>query len=380
MLFTPHQLGELVLPNRIVMPPMTRARATSGNVPTELMAQYYAQRASAGLIVTEGTQISQQGQGYAWTPGIHSAEQVAGWRRVSQAVHAAGGQIFAQLWHVGRVSHSSLQAGGAAPVSSSALVADGVKVFIDPEGKGPLAGAGEMVQHSPPRALSETEIAEVVQDFAAAARNALAAGFDGVELHGANGYLINQFIDSQANRRIDKYGGSLSNRLRFLREVAEAVIAEVGRGRVGVRLAPLTTLQGAVDDTPQATYLAAAKLLDDLGVAYLHIAEADWDDAPEMPVAFKEALRMVYRGSLIYAGKYTRERAEIALHNGWADLIGFGRPFVANPDLPERLRKGWPLAEPDGDHFFGGAAKGYTDYPRYAAAKQPVAAAPLGGE
>ncbi|MBU2849063.1 alkene reductase [Acidithiobacillus ferriphilus] len=362
MLFTPYRLGTLELPNRIVMPPMTRSRAGAGNVPTPLMATYYAQRASAGLIVSEGTQISQQGQGYAWTPGIHSPEQVAGWRTVTDAVHAAEGRIFAQLWHVGRVSHVSLQPGSAAPVSSSPLLADGVKVFIDPEGKGPQAGVGEMVQHSAPRALSEAEISQVVQDFAIAARNALDAGFDGVELHGANGYLINQFIDSRPNTRADGYGGSLPNRLRFLREVTEAVAAVTGPQRLGVRLAPLTTLQGAVDDTPQATYLGAAKVLDDLGVAYLHIAEADWEDAPEMPAAFKEALRLIYRGTLIYAGKYTAERAETALRNGWADLIGFGRPFVANPDLPSRLRQGLPLNEPDGRHFFGGAEVGYTDY------------------
>ena len=367
MLFTSYRLGELELPNRIVMSPMTRSRAAGGNVPTKLMAEYYAQRASAGLIITEGTQISQQGQGYAWTPGIHSPEQVAGWRSVTDAVHAAGGRIFVQLWHVGRVSHVSLQPGGAAPVSSSPLLAEGVKVFIDPEGKGPKTGVGEMVQHSAPQALTEAGIAQVVQDFAAAARNALDAGFDGVELHGANGYLINQFIDSQANTRTDAYGGSLSNRLRFLREVTEAVIAVTGSERVGVRLAPLTTLQGAVDDTPQATYLGAAKLLDDLGVAYLHIAEADWEDAPDMPSAFKEALRLIYRGTLIYAGKYTQERAEHALKNGWADLIGFGRPFVANPDLPDRLRYGWPLAVPDTGCFFGGEAAGYTDYPSFTA-------------
>ncbi|MFW5393147.1 alkene reductase [Yersinia sp. 2544 StPb PI] len=341
MLFTPYRLGNLELPNRIVMPPMTRSRAGAGNVPTALMAEYYAQRASAGLIITEGTQISQQGQGYAWTPGIHSKEQVNGWRGVTDAVHAAGGRIFAQLWHVGRVSHVSFQPRGTAPVSSSPLTAKGVKVYIDPKGTGPEVGASEMVQHSAPRALSETEIAQVVQDFATAARNALEAGFDGVEVHGANGYLINQFIDSQANTRIDGYGGSLPNRLRFLREVTEAVVAVVGRERVGVRLAPLTTLLGAVDDTPQATYLAAAKVLDEIGVIYIHIAEADWEDAPDMSAAFKEALRMIYRGTMIYAGKYTAERAEAALGNGWADLIGFGRPFVANPDLPERLRNGW---------------------------------------
>lgn len=363
MLFTPYRLGTLELPNRIVMPPMTRSRAVAGNVATPLMAQYYAQRASAGLIVSEGTQISPQGQGYAWTPGIHSPEQVAGWRGVTDAVHAEGGRIFAQLWHVGRVSHVALQPGGAAPVSSSALLAEGVKVFVDPQGRGPEGGVGEMVQHSMPRALALEEIPAVVREYARAARNAMDAGFDGVELHGANGYLINQFIDSQANVRTDAYGGSLQNRLRFLREVVEAVVAEVGAERVGVRLAPLTTLQGAVDDTPQATYLAAAHVLDQSGVAYIHIAEADWEDAPVMPAAFKDALRMIYSGTLIYAGKYNLARAEEALRRGWADLIGFGRPFIANPDLPQRLQNGLALNVPDGNTFFGGGAKGLVDYP-----------------
>ncbi|MBB2201076.1 alkene reductase [Gluconacetobacter tumulisoli] len=363
MLFTPYRLGLLDLPNRIVMPPMTRSRAGQGDVATVLMAEYYAQRASAGLIVSEGTQVSPQGQGYAWTPGIYSPAQIAGWRLVTDAVHAQGGRIFAQLWHVGRVSHVALQPGGAAPVSSSALVAEGVKVFIDPDRRGPEAGVGGMVQHSTPRALTVAEIADVVRDFAQAARNALEAGFDGVELHAANGYLINQFIDSRANARTDAYGGSLSNRLRFLREVTEAVAEIVGKDRIGVRLAPLTTLQGAVDDTPQATYLAAARVLDEIGVAYLHVAEADWDDAPDMPPAFKEALRIVYGGTLVYAGKYTAARAEDALRRGWADLIGFGRPFIANPDLPARLETGLGLAEPDASRFFGGAGRGYVDYP-----------------
>lgn len=363
MLFSTYQLGHLQLPNRVVLPPMTRSRAAKGDVPTDLMAEYYAQRATAGLIVSEGTQISPEGQGYAWTPGIYSAEQIAGWKKVTDAVHARGGRIFAQLWHVGRVSHVDLQPGGAQPVSSSALQAQGVKVFVDPEGKGPEAGVGGMVQHSMPRALREDEIPAIVAQYAQAARNALEAGFDGVELHAANGYLINQFIDSQANNRSDGYGGTLSKRLRFLKEVTEAVIAVLGKERVGVRLAPLTTLNGAVDDTPQASYLAAAKLLDDLGVAYIHIAEVDWEDAPQMPVAFKEALRMVYRGTLIYAGKYTKEKAEAALQAGWADLIGFGRPYIANPDLPYRLRHDLPLNQPDASTFFGGAAKGLTDYP-----------------
>lgn len=362
-LFSPYVLGELTLANRIVMPPMTRSRADVAGTPNALMADYYSQRASAGLIISEGTQISQQGQGYAWTPGIYTASQVAGWRRITDAVHRAGGHMFLQLWHVGRVSHYSFQLEGEAPVAPSPLVAEGVKVFVDPSGKGPLVGKGEMVQHSRPRALGIEEIPGIVDDFARAARKAVDAGFDGVELHGANGYLINQFIDSRSNFRTDAYGGTLQNRLRFLREVTEAVAGVAGAHRVGVRLSPLTSLQGTVDDTPMATYLGAARMLQELGVAYLHIAEADWNDAPAMPPAFKEALRMVYSGTMIYSGHYDQARAETALRRGWADLIGFGRPFIANPDLPLRLRHGLPLNAGDASTYFGGGAAGYTDYP-----------------
>ena len=363
MLFDHYALNALPLKNRIVMPPMTRSRAGAGDVATDMMADYYAQRASAGLIISEGTQISQQGQGYAWTPGIYSEAQIAGWKKVTDAVHMAGGKIFAQLWHVGRVSHTVLQPGGAAPVSSSAIQAPGVKVFVDVEGRGPENGVGEMVQHDMPRALTLEEIPAIVNDYAQAARNAIAAGFDGIELHGANGYLINQFIDSQANLRDDDYGGSLQNRLRFMREVVTAVSAAIGKERVGIRLAPLTTLMGSKDDTPEATYLAAASVLNELGIAYIHIAEADWEDAPVMPAAFKEALRIIFNGTLIYSGKYTKARAEEALANGWADLIGFGRPFIANPDLPHRLKNDLPLNAPIKETFFGGGKEGYLDYP-----------------
>lgn len=363
MLFDHYALNALPLKNRIVMPPMTRSRAGAGDVATDMMADYYAQRASAGLIISEGTQISQQGQGYAWTPGIYSEAQIAGWKKVTDAVHKAGGKIFAQLWHVGRVSHTVLQPGGAAPVSSSAIQAPGVKVFVDVEGRGPENGVGEMVPHDMPRALTREEIPAIVNDYAQAARNAIAAGFDGIELHGANGYLINQFIDSQANLRDDDYGGSLQNRLRFMREVVTAVSAAIGKERVGIRLAPLTTLMGSKDDTPEATYLAAASVLNELGIAYIHIAEADWEDAPVMPAAFKEALRIIFHGTLIYSGKYTKARAEEALANGWADLIGFGRPFIANPDLPHRLKNDLPLNAPIKETFFGGGKEGYLDYP-----------------
>lgn len=362
-LFAPFNLGGMILPNRIVMPPMTRARAAAGGVPTRLMAKYYSQRASAGLIITEGTQISPQGQGYAWTPGIYTPEQVQGWKEVTAAVHDAGGRIFAQLWHVGRLSHVTLQPGRAAPIAPSALVADGVQVFIDPNGLGTTAANGQKVQASPPRALDTTEVKEVVHQYAVAAKHAISAGFDGVELHGANGYLINQFIDSGSNLRTDRYGGSLGNRLRFLTEVARAVTAVVGPDHIGVRLSPLTTAQGAIDDTPQATYMAAASLMDEIGVTYLHIAEADWDDAPVMPAAFKEALRLVYSGTMIYSGHYDRDRANEAIARGWADLIGFGRPFIANPDLPYRLQSGAKLNVGDSTRYFGGDAQGYVDYP-----------------
>ncbi|RZT39268.1 alkene reductase [Cupriavidus agavae] len=358
-LFQPYAFGSLQLPNRIVMPPMTRSRSSQpGDVPNALMAEYYAQRAGAGLIVSEGTWISPLGKGYAWTPGICTPEQVAGWRKVTDAVHAAGGRIFAQLWHVGRLSHVSLL-GGQAPVSSSAIQATGVNVFVaDNDGK------PGFVQASMPRALAVPEIQEIVGQFRQAARNAMEAGFDGVELHAANGYLVNQFIDSGANDRTDQYGGSVENRLRFLGEVANALVEGTGsKDRVGIRLAPLTTLNGCVDADPETTYTAAAKLLGEIGVGYIHIAEADWEDAPDMPMAFKQRLRAVYPGTLIYAGKYTAARAEAALSEGWADLIAFGRPFVANPDLPERLRTGAMLNPTDRDTLFGGGVHGYTDYP-----------------
>lgn len=369
-LFESIRLGELTLPNRIVMPPMTRSRASRGDEANSLMATYYAQRASAGLIVSEGTYVSPLAKGYAWTPGIHTPGQVEGWRKVTTAVHAAGGRIFAQLWHVGRLSHVSLL-GGERPVSSSAIQAAGVNVFIAGDG-GTTPG---FVQASVPRALSVTEIAEVVGQFRDAARNAMLAGFDGVELHAANGYLVNQFIDSGANDRTDQYGGSLENRLRFLDEVARALIEGTGHAsRVGVRLAPLTTLNGCVDADPRTTYVAAARRLGEIGVAYVHIAEADWDDAPHMPAEFKEAIRRAYPGLLIYAGKYTAERAREAISAGWADLIAFGRPFIANPDLPQRLRVGATLAQPERDTLFGGGARGLTDYPALAPAGQRPAA------
>jgi len=368
-LFAPVRLGRHTLKNRIVLPPLTRQRAGQpGDVATDLMASYYRQRASAGLIITEGTQIEPRGKGYAWTPGIHDAAQISGWRKVTEAVHAEGGIIFAQLWHVGRVSHAALQPDGGAPVAPSAIQAARVKAFIE---TGP--GAGTLVEPSLPRALSVDEIGELVALYAQAARNALAAGFDGVEIHAANGYLINQFISAHANHRTDEYGGSLQNRLRFLREIVQAVGEVVGPERLGVRFTPLFSSTdedrvyiGLVEDDPHQTYLEAIAVLERAGVGYLSIAEADWDKAPELPLAFRHAVRAVFSGKILYAGRYTAEKGARLVDAGLADLIAFGRPFIANPDLPERIARGWPLNPLDAATLYGGAEAGFTDYPRHA--------------
>ncbi|WOT04448.1 alkene reductase [Shewanella youngdeokensis] len=359
-LFQPIQLGKLALKNRIVMPPMTRSRATQpGNVANQMMADYYAQRASAGLIVAEGTQISPNGQGYAWTPGIYSQEQIAGWKQVTDAVHANEGKIFAQLWHVGRVTHPD-NIGGEQPISSSAHAAKNVKVFIDNGTDAP--GFVDVVE---PRAMTKADIDQVVAQYRQAALNAIEAGFDGIELHAANGYLINQFIDSEANLRTDEYGGSTENRLRFMSEVVAAMADAIGADRVGVRLAPFTSLNGTVDATPSETYIAAATMLNKHKVVYIHFAEVDWDDAPETPAEFKPAIRAAYQGVLIYAGRYNHEKAVQAIEAGVTDMVGFGRPFVANPDLPNRIKKGYPLAPHNPDTLFGGNEQGLTDYPQY---------------
>ena len=368
-LLEPTTLGRFTLKNRIVLPPLTRQRSGQpGDVPTDLMATYYRQRAAAGLLVSEGAQIEPRGKGYAWTPGIYSEAQIEGWHKVTDAVHADGGIIFAQLWHVGRVSHTALQPESGAPVAPSAIQAVKVKAFIE---TGP--GAGSLVVPSVPRELSVAEIQELVALYAQAARNALSAGFDGVEIHAANGYLVNQFISTQANRRTDDYGGSLPNRLRFLREIVHAVSAVVGADRLGVRFTPLFTSTdedrvyiGFVEDDPHGTYIEAVKLLDEAGIGYLSIAEADWDNAPDLPDAFRCDVRRAFGGRIIYAGRYTAERGARLLDTGLADLVAFGRPFIANPDLPRRIANGWPLNALDPATLYGGAEQGFTDYPAYA--------------
>jgi N-ethylmaleimide reductase len=359
-LFTPQRWGGLELPNRVVMAPMTRARAGEDGVPSELAATYYAQRASAGLIVTEATQISADAQGYSRTPGLHSPAQIARWRQVTDAVHAKGGRIVAQLWHTGRVSHPMFH-DGAPPVAPSAIAPADTSIWAVG-----ADGVGGMIPTGVPRALELGEIAAIVEDFAQAAANAVAAGFDGVELHAANGYLIEQFLRDGSNQRADRYGGPIANRLRFLTEVVEAVTARIGAARTGVRLSPLITLKGMSDRDPEALFGAAVARLDELGVAHLHLAEDDWDNGLPLPDSWRRAWRARFQGAIIVAGRYTAARAEALLDAGLVDLVAFGRPFIANPDLPERLRQGLPLTPFAADRLFGGDAQGYTDYPALA--------------
>jgi N-ethylmaleimide reductase len=352
-LFSPLRLGPLSLPNRVVMAPMTRNRAAAGNVPAPLSIDYYSQRASAGLIVSEATQVSPQGVGYPGTPGIHSAEQVAGWKHVTDAVHRAGGRIFLQLWHVGRISHPSLQPDGALPVAPSAIAPAGQAMTR--EGMKPFVT---------PRALETAEIPGLVEDYRHGAKNAREAGFDGVELHGANGYLIDQFLRDSANRRTDRYGGSAQNRARLLLEVTEAIAGEWGADRVGVRLSPTNPFNSMSDSNPAATFSAAVGELNRLGLAYLHIVEPGETD----PVAAGEKpdirfFRKLWRGVLMGNKGYDLARANAAIRDGAADLISFAVLFLANPDLPERFRRGGPFNPPDRKSFYGGDAGGYTDYP-----------------
>ncbi|MCS4249850.1 alkene reductase [Pseudomonas sp. BIGb0164] len=357
-LFSPITFAGISARHRVVMAPMTRARSSQpGDIPNALNAQYYAQRASAALIVTEATQISPQGKGYSFTPGIHSEAQVHGWQGVTEAVHAEGGRIFLQLWHVGRLSHPDFH-NGELPVAPSAEPFEGQIWKVDP-----ATGQGAMVDCPTPRALTHAEIQQIVEDFRQAARRAMRAGFDGVEIHGANGYLIDQFLRTTSNTRTDEYGGSRANRLRFLQEVVDAVSQEIGAERTAIRLAPFLTARGMACPDILPTILEAAQYLQGKGIGYLHLVEADWDDAPVFTEAFRQAIRARFSNPIIVAGNYDVQRAEWVISHGYADLVAFGRPFVANPDLPLRLAQDLPLAPLDHATLFGGSAKGYSDYP-----------------
>jgi N-ethylmaleimide reductase len=352
-LFSSLRVGALDLPHRIVMAPMTRNRAGEGNAPTASNATYYTQRAGAGLIVTEGSQISAQGQGYPGTPGIHSPEQVAGWKLVTNAVHAKGGRIFLQLWHVGRISFPALQPDGALPVAPSA---------VKPEGKA-WTGRG-MEPYVTPHALALSELPDIIEQFHFGARNALAAGFDGVEVHGANGYLLDQFLRDKSNQRSDRYGGSIANRARLLIEVTEAVMDVWGASRVGVRLSPSNPFNDIADGTPADTFGHAVAELNRLDLAYLHLVEPTNDQVAQLGVRLDAAhFRPLWDSALIACTGYNRERAAAVLASGSADLVAFASLYLANPDLPERLRHDVPLNTPDRATFYGGGAKGYIDYP-----------------
>ncbi len=358
----PIDLGPLTLPNRGVMAPMTRNRAGAGNVPHALNAEYYRQRASAALIVTEATQVSPHGLGYPGTPGIHDAAQVAGWTRVCAAVHAAGGRILLQLWHVGRASHSSLLPGGALPVAPSAIAIDGQTFTSD-----------GMKDYEVPRALETDEIAGIVAQYRDGAANALAAGFDGVEIHGANGYLLDQFTRDGANARDDAYGGTLENRLRLPLEVTEAVKGVWGGARVGYRISPFQKFNSMSDGDPETTFARLTSALDELGIGYLHVVETDAPGAAAPEATADEFLarrhplfarvRDIFDGPLITNGGYDRPRGAAVLGAGQADLVAYAKLFLANPDLPRRFTHAAALNAPDKATFYGGGGEGYTDYP-----------------
>jgi N-ethylmaleimide reductase len=351
-LFEPTKLGPLTLPNRLVMAPLTRNRALAGLVPNPLAVEYYGQRASAGLLVSEATQVSQQGQGYQDTPGIYSKEQVAGWRKVTDRVHERGGRIFLQLWHVGRISHVSLQQNNQAPVAPSAIRAKG-KTFV----------GGTFADVSEPRALALEEIPGIIESFRKGAANALAAGFDGVEIHGANGYLLEQFAKDGANKRTDAYGGSIENRAKLMLEVSKAVVAEAGPERTGIRISPVTPANDISDSNPHPLYDYIVDQLSAQKLVYIHVVEGATGGPRDVAPFDYGSLRRRFAGAYIANNGYDFELANKVLAADAADLIAFGKPFISNPDLVERLQRGAPLNEWNKATFYGGGAKGYTDYP-----------------
>src|ERR1700738_5147683 len=351
-LFEPYKLGPLTLPNRLVMAPLTRNRAVAGMVPSPLAIEYYGQRASAGLLVTEASQVSQQGQGYQDTPGIYSREQVAGWRKVTDRVHERGGRIFIHIWHVGRISHISLQPNNGAPVAPSAIRAKG-KTFVN----------NSFTEISEPRALALEEIPGIIEDFKRGTANALAAGFDGVEIHGANGYLLDQFAQDGANKRTDAYGGSIENRAKLMLEVSRVVAAEAGADRTGIRISPVTPANDVSDSDPQPLFDHIVEGLNALKLTYIHVIEGATGGPRDIAPFDYGSLRKRFKQAYIANNGYDFELATKVLAADEADLIAFGKPFLANPDLVERLKRGAPLNAADKATFYGGSAKGYTDYP-----------------
>lgn len=362
-LFDPYSLGPVELKNRIVMAPLTRSRAGEGDAPGDMNAEYYEQRACAGLIISEATQVSKQGQGYLWTPGIYTQAQVEGWKKVVKAVHDHEGKIFLQMWHVGRISHTSLQPRGAAPISSTDKTAENTYSFaLDENGK-----PGNLPASKPTVATVE-QLRRVVADYGLGARNAKEAGFDGAEVHGANGYLFDQYLNSVVNERTDEYGSQTKeSRTRLLLEAFDAVAEVFGAERVGVRIAPFGNFGDMKRDAKaEETFLYLAEELTRRGASYIHVVRgSQFDVEPVVPFEFFQKLRKAFGGSIIITGGLDQEKAEDLLTKGVADLFGFGILFISNPDLPERFRNGWPLAQADQSTLYGGGAKGYTDYPTY---------------
>ncbi|NGX97408.1 MAG: alkene reductase [Candidatus Afipia apatlaquensis] len=351
-LFDPYKLGAVTLSNRAVMAPLTRNRAVAGFVPNPLAIEYYGQRASAGLLITEASQVSQQGQGYQDTPGIYTKEQVAGWRKVTDHVHERGGHIYIQLWHVGRISHTSLQVNGGAPVAPSAIRAN-TKTFV----------GGAFADVSEPRALELGEIPGIIDSFKRASANALEAGFDGVEIHGANGYLLDQFAKDGSNKRTDAYGGPIENRARLMIEVAQAVAAEAGADRTGIRISPVTPANDVSDSNPQPLFDHIVDQLNALKLIYIHVIEGATGGPRDIAPFDYASLRKRFSGTYIANNGYDFKLATEILDQNKADLIAFGKLFISNPDLVERLKLGAPLNPFDKATFYGGGAKGYTDYP-----------------
>ncbi len=354
-LFQPFQLGPIQLANRMVMAPLTRNRAEAGNVPGEMTIEYYAQRASVGLIIAEATQVSAQAQGYIATPGLHTPEQIAGWRKVTDEVHARGGKIFVQLWHTGRMSHTVFQPAQQAPVAPSAIAAK-AKTYVPKEGYVPT---------STPRALATEEIAGIVDDFRTASRHAIEAGFDGVEIHGAHGYLLDAFLRDGSNKRDDIYGGSIENRARFLLEVMAAVAKEIGAERVGIRISPVSPVNDSSESQPQPLFEYVVRELGKLKPVYIHVVEGATGGPRDIAPFDYQALRKLYDGVWMLNNGYTKEMAETAIANGQADLISFGRLMLSNPDLPRRFQANAPLNElfTDAPLYGGQGPHGYIDYP-----------------
>lgn len=359
-LFEPYAMGDITLANRIAMAPMTRSRALPGCVPGPLSADYYAQRASAGLIITEGSQISQQGQGYPDTPGIYTPAQIEGWRTVAASVHAAGGRIVIQLWHVGRISHVMFQKGQRAPVAPSAIPARGARIFRD----------GSFVEPSTPRALDCDELPGIVDSYRRAAVNAMEAGFDGVEIHAANGYLLDQFAKTGTNARTDDYGGSIENRARLMLEVSAAIANEIGRGRTGIRIAPVTPSNAITSTDSQPLFEYIVQEIDTIGLAFIEVVEGSTGGSRTIETFDYGRLRALYRGTYIANNGYDLALATATVDTGNADMISFGRPFIANPDLPDRLRRGGPLNDYDPALVYGGGSAGFTDYPTLGVVKR----------